>query len=166
VAAFLVSQALGWRLVPPTVYRTEAPLGPGALQAFIYRPPNSYLLNLSAKDRTALKRVALFDLLTNNADRQPLHLLRDHSGELWSIDHGLCFNSRFALRTFIWELDGQPIPENLLDDVAGFRQRLDSDQPMIAALHALLAPPEMAALRRRADALLAARRYVALYHLP
>jgi hypothetical protein len=164
VAAFLVSQALGWPLVPPTVYRTEAPLGPGALQVYINRPPDFYLLNFSVKDMPALKRVALFDLLTNNADRKPAHLRPGNSGELWSIDHGLCFNSRFALRTFIWELDGQPIPENLLDDVAGFRQRLDSDQQMIAALSALLSPSEMAALRRRADALLAARRY-ALYHL-
>ena len=166
VAAFLVSQALGWRLVPPTVYRTEAPLGPGALQVYIHKPSNYYFLDFSAKDRPALERVALFDLLINNADRKPLHLLPGNSGELWSIDHGLCFNSRFALRTFIWEPDGQPIPKNLLDDVAGFRQQLDADQPMIAALNALLAPPEMAALRRRADALLAARRYVALYHLP
>jgi uncharacterized repeat protein (TIGR03843 family) len=166
VAAFLVSEALGWHLVPPTVYRTQAPLSPGALQVYIHKPSNYYWLDFSAKERPALKRVALFDLLTNNADRKRSHLLPGNSGELWSIDHGLCFNPRFALRTFIWEFDGQPIPENLLDDVAGFRQRLDSDQPMIAALNALLAPPEMAALRRRADALLAARRYVALYHLP
>jgi hypothetical protein len=165
VAAFLVSQALGWCLVPPTVYRTQVPLGPGALQVYIHKPSNDYWPNFSTKDRPALERVALFDLLTNNADRKPRHLLPRNSGELWSIDHGLCFNSRFALRTFIWEFDDQPIPENLLDDVTGFRQQLDSDQPMIAALNALLSPPEMAALRRRADALLAARRYF-LYHLP
>jgi hypothetical protein len=165
VAAFLVSQALGWCLVPPTVYRTQAPLGPGALQVYIHTPSNDYWPNFSTKDRPALERVALFDLLTNNADRKPAHLLPGNSGELGSIDHGLCFNSRFALRTFIWEFDGQPIPENLLDDVAGFRQQLDPDQPKIAALNALLAPPEMAALRCRADALLAVRRYF-LYHLP
>jgi uncharacterized repeat protein (TIGR03843 family) len=165
-AAFLVSEALGWHLVPPTVYRTEAPLGPGAIQVYINTPPSSYHLRFTAKDIPALKRVALFDLLTNNADRKQSHLLPGNCGGLWSIDHGLCFHKRFKRRTFIWDFDDKPIPENLLNDVAGFRQRLDSDQQMIAALNALLSPSEMAALRRRADALLAARRYVALYSFP
>jgi hypothetical protein len=163
VAAFLVSEALGWHLVPPTVYRTEAPLGPGALQVYIHKPSNYYLLDFSEQDRPALKRVALFDLLTNNGDRKRAHLLPGDSGKLWSIDHGLCFNQPFLVRTFveeILELDGQPIPEDLLDDVASFRQRLDSDQPLIAALNALLAPPEMAALHSRADRLLTSRRYI------
>lgn len=162
VAAFLVSEALGWHLVPPTVYRIEAPLGPGAIQVYINKPPTFYYLKFTAKDIPALKRVALFDLLTNNADRKQSHLLPGNCGGLWSIDHGLCFHKQFKLRTFIRDFDGKPIPENLLNDVAGFRQRLDSDQQLIAALDALLAPPEMAALRCRTDELLASRRYVAL----
>lgn len=164
VAAFLVSQTLGWHLVPPTVYRTEAPLGPGALQVLVNRSPNPDLLNSSARGKAALKRVALFDLLTNNADRKPIHLLPGDFDELWSIDHGLCFHRLSGLRTFIWEFDSQPIPEDLLDDVAGFRRRLESDRQMIAGLNALLSPPEMAALRRRADELLTLRRYVDRLH--
>jgi hypothetical protein len=163
IAAFLVSEALGWRLVPPTVYRAEAPLGPGSLQVYICKR-RPYCLKFPAEDIPALKRVALFDLLANNADRKPVHILPGNPGELWSIDHGLCFHRVSALRTFICEFDGQPISENLLNDVAGFRQRLDSDRSLIAALAALLSPPEMAALRRRADELLTLRRYVTRLH--
>lgn len=170
VAAFLVSEALGWHLVPPTVYRTEAPLGSGSLQVYIHKPPNYYLLDLSAQDGPALKRVALFDLLANNGDRKRGHLLPSGPGKLWSIDHGLCFNRPFVVRTLdlpeIMELDGRPIPDDLLDDVAGFRQRLDSDGPLIAALDALLVPPEIAALRSRADRLLTSRRYGVLHSFP
>jgi len=117
------------------------------------------LVGFSAGDRLALQRVALFDLLTNNADRKREHLLPGNSGRLWSIDHGLCFHQRLQVRTFIREFDGQPIPEDLLGDVAAFRQRLESDQHGTAALATLLSAPELAALRCRANQLLASRRY-------
>jgi hypothetical protein len=163
-AAFLVSEALGWHLVPPTVYRDEAPLGPGALQVYVNKPSDYYLPDFLERDRTALERVALFDLLTNNADRKRAHLLPGNSGRLWSIDHGLCFHQRLLVRTFIEEFDGQPIPEDLLGDVAAFRGWLESDQQMAAALTTLLSAPEMAALRCRADQLLTSKRYAGYPH--
>jgi uncharacterized repeat protein (TIGR03843 family) len=159
VAAFLVSEALGWHFVPPTVYRTKAPYGPGSLQIYIHRSPDSCHLEFTGKDISGLERVALFDMLTNNADRKPGHLLPGNPGGLWLIDHGLCFHQRPILGTFLWKCEDRPIPQELLTDVAGFRQRLDSDSSLITALSAFLSPPEMSALHQRADQLLTTRRY-------
>jgi uncharacterized repeat protein (TIGR03843 family) len=162
VAAFLVSEALGWHFVPPTVYRSQAPDGPGALQLYIPTPPDFYHIKFNEQDLPALQRVALFDLLTNNADRKPAHLLAGNPGEVWSIDHGLCFHQQFALRTFLWEFEGKPIPQNLLNDVANVQQRLGTDRSFIVGLSAFLTPTEVSALRRRVDKLLTERRYVSL----
>jgi hypothetical protein len=159
VAAFLVSEALSWHFVPPTVYRTQAPYGPGSLQVYIDTSPDSSDLDFSGKDISGLDRVALFDMLVNNADRKPGHLRLGNTGGLWLIDHGLCFHWRRNLRTFLWKYGGKPIPQALLADVASFRQRLDSDSSLITALSAYLSPSEISALRKRADQLLTERRY-------
>jgi hypothetical protein len=158
VAAFLVSEALGWHFVPPTVYRTQAPRGPGSLQVYIHRSPDYCHLKFTWKDIPGLERVALFDMLTNNVDRKPGHLLVDPGG-LWLIDHGLCFRRLLNPDRFLWKWEGRPIPQELLTDVAGFRQRLDSDSSLVTALSAFLSPREIAALRQRADQLLTTRRY-------
>ncbi len=165
VAAFLVSEALGWRFVPPTVYRLQAAYGPGALQLYIPTPPDFYHLKFTPNDTPALRRVALFDWLINNADRKAGHILPGSSGELWLIDQGLCFHPQFKLKTFLGEFEGQAIPPDLLNDVAGFRQRLDSDYALVAAMGAFLAPPELSALRHRADKLLTMRLYLNAFQM-
>jgi uncharacterized repeat protein (TIGR03843 family) len=159
VAAFLVSEALGWGLVPPTVYRPDGPYGAGSLQTFIQADPEVHYFTLAEPDKPELRRIALFDLLINNADRKGGHLLKDLSGKIWVIDHGICFHAEKKLRTVIWDFAGEPIPENLLDDVAQFRARLKTEQDLKTAINSLLSPPEVAALGRRADRLVAARRY-------
>jgi len=159
VAAFLVSEALGWRLVPPTVYRPDGPYGPGSLQFFIQAEPEVHYFNLPDSDKPGLRRVALFDLLINNADRKGGHLLKDQAGKVWVIDHGICFHAEKKLRTVIWDFAGESIPDDLLADVAQLRDRLKSEHDLKTAINSLLSPLEVAALRRRADQVLSARCY-------
>lgn len=161
VAAYLVSEALGWCFVPPTVFRGEGPHGPGSLQYFIRAQPDFHYFNLTDEDRPQLRRVALFDLLINNADRKGGHLLKDQAGRLWLIDHGIAFHAQNKLRTVIWDFAGERIPEDLLADVSAFRSRLDQADELKDALTNLLDPLEIAALRRRTERVLVGRRFPA-----
>jgi hypothetical protein len=155
VAAFVVSEALGWHFVPPTVYRTEGPHGPGSLQFFVHTEPDCHYFTLSKEDKAEhLPRVALFDILVNNADRKGGHILKDTQGKLWLIDHGICFNAQPKLRTVVWDFNGEPIPEALLREMGAFRKKLDDEQALKQALTTLLAADEVASLRRRTDRLL------------
>ena len=147
VAAFAVSAALGWGLVPETILRDDAPFGPGSLQRFVEADFAQHYFTL-VKDQVwhdQLRRMAVFDLLVNNADRKSGHCLvaDDH---LWGIDHGLCFHVEPKLRTVIWDFGGTPIPEALRADAA----RVAADPP--AALAGLLNPAEIDTFARRAAA--------------
>ncbi len=160
VAAFLVSEALGWLFVPPTVYRTSGPHGAGSLQYFVDTEPDCHYFTLSKDDKEAqLPRVAVFDMLVNNADRKGGHILKDTRGKLWLIDHGICFNAQPKLRTVVWDFSGQAIPDEVLADVAAFRRQLDSGRPLAQGLSPLLTADEIHALRRRTDRVLSARRF-------
>jgi hypothetical protein len=117
VAAFLVSEVLGWSFVPCTVYREKGPLGPGSLQLYIEHDPEYHYFNFSDADRQQLRPVVLFDLLINNADRKGSHILKDSEGKFWLIDHGVCFHAEDKLRTVIWDFVGEPIPENLCANI-------------------------------------------------
>jgi len=149
-AAYLVSEALGWGFVPPTVYRRKGPLGPGSLQLFIPHQPEYHTFNFTPEDQERLRPVAVFDLLTNNADRKASHVLKDGEDRLWLIDHGLCFHLEEKLRTVIWEFAGQPIPSDLLPDLARLAEQLTPEQPLWLELKKLLRQSEIRALRRRA----------------
>lgn len=162
VAAFVVSEALGWNFVPPTVYRETGPYGPGSVQYFIQQADLDYhYFNLPEADRPRLRRVALFDVIINNADRKGGHLLKDKSDKLWLIDHGIGFHAQNKLRTVIWDFAGEPIPEDLLTETQEFRDRLECDEDLKTALNGLLDSLEVAALRRRVDKVLASRRFPA-----
>jgi uncharacterized repeat protein (TIGR03843 family) len=153
-AAYLISEALGWELVPPTVYREDGPYGPGSLQFFINHNPDYNYFNLREEDFQRLRPVVLFDLLINNADRKGSHLIFSAEGDLKLIDHGLCFNVEEKLRTVIWDFAGQAIPDDLRADLVELRGDLDSHSALVAALGELLAPEELSALSARADALI------------
>ncbi len=159
VAAYLTSEALGWAFVPPTVYRTNGPHGPGSLQYYVQAQPDCHYFTFSEAEKAELPRVALFDLLVNNADRKGGHILKDTHNKLWLIDHGICFNTQPKLRTVVWDFGGQAIPDPLLDDLAEFRKRLDDDKDLKEAFASLLSGAEINAVRRRADRLLAARKF-------
>jgi uncharacterized repeat protein (TIGR03843 family) len=108
VAAYLVSEQLGWRLVPPTLVR-EGPLGIGSLQLYVDADAEVTAFELLAAGNAALPRIAAFDVVTNNADRKAGHTLLGPDERVWAIDHGVCFHTEPKLRTVLWDLAGQPL---------------------------------------------------------
>ena len=150
VAAYLVSEALGFHIVPFTTLRQDGPHGAGSLQQFIEYDPNYHYFNFSDEDRQCLRPLALFDLLVNNADRKGGHIFFEKgTHQLYAIDHGICFHAEDKLRTVLWDFSGQKIPENLLE-----RLRLVNGRRLLADLKPYLSPEEISALRARAEALL------------
>lgn len=149
-AAYRVSEALGWRLVPPTVYRQQAPIGPGSLQLFVEHDPEYHYFNFNEADRQRLRPVALFDLLVNNADRKGSHVLLSPDDHLWLIDHGLCFHREDKLRTVIWDFAGEPIPENLCAALSRFAEALNPGSDLFIELRRWINTDEINALARRA----------------
>jgi len=158
VAAYLVSQALGWNFVPLTVLRQDGPLGPGSLQQFVEYDPNEHYFTFKDLDRERLRPVALFDLLINNADRKGSHVLLEiGTNRIWLIDHGLSFHVEDKLRTVIWDFAGEDIPPELLSALEDLRPALSRTSGLRAALQPYLSPEEIAALAARADRILEAR---------
>ena len=152
-AAYLLSESLGWGLVPPTVIREEAPLGVGSLQWLIECDFQEHYFTLFAdapETHRVLARIALFDYVTNNTDRKSGHVLRGDDGRVWGIDHGLCFSAAFKLRTVIWDFAGESIPDALLEDIAPLAE---AAPPEVAGL---LDVDEVTALQRRVQRLLRA----------
>jgi uncharacterized repeat protein (TIGR03843 family) len=154
VAAYLVSEALGWRLVPPTVYRIGAPLGPGSIQLYINHDPEYHYFTFSESDRQRLRPSVLFDLCINNADRKGSHVLIDSDGHLWLIDHGVCFHEEDKLRTVIWDFIGEPIPPPLAEDLKSLANQIDSKQAIYQHLEPYLEVGEIAATSIRIRKLL------------
>lgn len=153
-AAFLVSEVLGWHLVPPTVLR-EGPHGMGSLQLFVEHDPQQHYLTFQGSFTRQVQQIALFDLLINNADRKSGHVLLGDNGRLWAIDHGVCFHSDYKLRTVIWEFAGEPIPAGLLADLGTLRNWLvDCQDNGCAELRKLLSKVEIEAVIRRIDQLI------------
>jgi len=159
VAAYLLSENLGWDLVPPTVFRRKAPLGRGALQIFVDHDPNQHYFSFDEKIHQRLKPVVLFDLILNNADRKGGHILLDESNHLWLIDHGTTFHTEFKLRSVVWEFAGQEIPDHLLSDIQRLDQDLVNKANLIKGLHQFLSESELHALQTRVHILLQLRTF-------
>jgi uncharacterized repeat protein (TIGR03843 family) len=155
-AAFVVSEALGWSLVPPTVLR-DGPYGLGSVQLYVDADPDEHFFYLRDRFPTEFMRVALFDVLVNNADRKGGHCLRDGFGHIWCIDHGLTFNSQPKLRTVIWDYAGQSIPPDLLEDLSTFKEQLAHPNGVRSTLERLLSGREMKRFERRLHHLLESR---------
>lgn len=156
VAAFELAQGLGWDLVPETVLRHDAPLGEGSLQRFVDADFEQHYFTIleGGGHHCELRRMAVFDLVANNADRKGGHCLLDYSGHLWGIDHGLCFHPQPKLRTVIWDFAGEKIPTKLIDDLAGFAER-----PLPEGLANLLSSDERRALAGRIGSVVRRRRF-------
>ncbi|RLT39117.1 MAG: SCO1664 family protein [Chloroflexi bacterium] len=157
VAAYDFAQLLGWPIVPPTVLRADGPRGAGSLQLFIEHDPSQHYFELREGDAhdEALVRMAVFDLLANNADRKGGHVLLDPDGRLWGIDNGLCFHEDEKLRTVIWDYAGTRIPETWLESVACARDAIASGASDAERLLVPLTSAERRALIGRCAALLA-----------
>lgn len=159
-AAYLVSEALGWQLVPPTVLR-NGPHGFGSVQLFIDNDADQHFFTFREDVSCCeqLQRMALFDLITNNADRKSGHCLRDKNGHVWAIDHGITFNADYKLRTVIWDFAGQPIQLQMLEDLKRLRSQLEPDQALGKALYKLLDDAEVRAFIKRLDGLIKIKRF-------
>jgi uncharacterized repeat protein (TIGR03843 family) len=155
LAAYHLSEALGWDLVPLTI-RREGPYGDGSLQAFVQADFSQHYFTLyeDAAHHARLRRLCAFDIVANNADRKSGHCLLGPDGVIYAIDNGLCFNVAPKLRTVIWEFADEPLPA---DVVAGLTSLARQGLPK--GLAALLEPEERSALLARARALLDAGRF-------
>ncbi|HEX8771136.1 MAG TPA: SCO1664 family protein [Acidimicrobiales bacterium] len=149
-AAFVVSDYLGWDLIPETVVR-EGPFGPGSLQRFVDADFSQHYFTLLERPEhhDALKAICTLDLLINNGDRKSGHCLISEEGSVFAIDHGLCLHAEYKLRTVIWDFAGQPIAPERLAAVG----RLADEPP--GGLGELLTSDEIDALARRAAAVVA-----------
>ncbi len=148
VAAYLVSEHLGFHIVPFTTLREEGPYGAGSLQQLIEYDPEYHYFNFTEADKQLLRPVVLFDWLCNNADRKGSHVLFENgTHKLYAIDHGICFHEENKLRTVLWDFAGQKIAGSLLAPLSGIKSLLPSLEPY-------LTPRELSALCTRADSIL------------
>jgi uncharacterized repeat protein (TIGR03843 family) len=152
VAAYELSEALGWDLVPLTL-RRDGPLGIGSVQRFIDADFEQHYFTLleDEANHDQLRAMCAFDIVGNNTDRKSGHCLLGLDGRIRGIDHGLMFHHEFKLRTVIWEFGGEPIPASLLAPIDALAEGGLPD-----ALASLLDPFERDALRTRARALVRA----------
>jgi uncharacterized repeat protein (TIGR03843 family) len=118
-AAYELSVLLGWGIVPETVVRVDGPLGTGSYQRFVPADFSEHYFTLleDPARHDALRVIAAFDLVANNADRKSGHCLLGDDGRIWAIDQGLCFHVDHKLRTVMWDFGDQPIPAPLLEDL-------------------------------------------------
>ena len=148
VAAYIVSESLGFHFVPFTTLRDDGPFGAGSLQQYIEHDPNYHYFNFLPEDKELLRPVVLFDLLINNADRKGGHVFfSTDSHQLFAIDHGICFHEEDKLRTTLWDFGGQPIPDDL-------KSRIILNSNLLADLEPYLSPNEITALQSRAESIL------------
>jgi uncharacterized repeat protein (TIGR03843 family) len=153
VAAFVLARALGWPRVPPTVLR-DGPFGPGSVQRFISFDPAEHFFTMELERADVFRRVAMFDIAANNADRKGGHCLLGEDGNVWVIDHGVCFAVEPKLRTVIWSFVDEPLPPDAVDDLTRVRKDLASGADTRRALEELLAHDEVEAIGARIDDLL------------
>ncbi|WP_443055061.1 SCO1664 family protein [Streptomyces sp. NBC_00691] len=178
VAAYEISEAMGWGLVPPTVLR-DGPYGEGMVQLWIEADPQARLLALTEddeagegwkavgpaqvdEDRTALlvhadtpdlRRLAVLDAVINNGDRKGGHLLPAPGGHLYGIDHGVTFHVDDKLRTLLWGWAGEELPAEAAGVLDALGRSLAPGEPLAARLAELLTDAEVAAVRARVEAL-------------
>jgi uncharacterized repeat protein (TIGR03843 family) len=179
LAAYTVSEAAGWHVVPRTVER-DGPFGRGMCQEWIEESELSEAVTvlrelggdeaeqwcpvlavrlsdgsegvLAHRDASALRRIALFDAVVNNADRKGGHLLPLADGTVLGIDHGLTFHTEDKLRTLLWGFADRPLEPGERAEL----ERLRGDEQLAAELSRLLSPEELAAFHERIEALLRA----------
>jgi hypothetical protein len=161
VAAYLVSEAAGWGIVPPTVMRFDAPHGPGSLQLFIEHDPERHYFVLMHERGPEMATFAAFDIVINNADRKGGHVIEGPDGRLYGVDHGLSFNVEHKLRTVIWAFAEDEIEEQLMIQLRALSKALEPRTDLSARLDELLSPAETAETRARLQMLIRSARFPA-----
>jgi len=149
-AAWHVSEVTGWSIVPPTLVR-DGPAGQGMVQLWIEADDDTDILRMILTRDDRLRRMAVFDVLVNNADRKGGHLLVTTDG-VHGCDHGICFSTEPKLRTVLWGWRGEP----LLDEERDMLERVCTslDGSLSERLAPLLDVDEIEAIRSRATHLL------------
>jgi uncharacterized repeat protein (TIGR03843 family) len=153
VAAFAVSRAAGYGIVPPTVLR-DGPWGEGMLQLWIEADEGADPVALVVDADPRLRSIAVFDAAVNNTDRKAGHLIVVPGGHVYGVDHGVTFSPVPKLRTVLWAWRGEAFSEEEAARLRVLREGLDG--ALGEDLRALLDPIEVAATARRVDRLLAA----------
>jgi hypothetical protein len=157
VAAYLVSEALGWAIVPPTLLR-DGPFGEGMVQAVVDADETVDVVAMVLGDDPRLRRMATFDAIVNNTDRKGGHILPVDGGRLIrGVDHGVCFSTEPKLRTVLWGWRDQPFETDELHGLGRIREALAGD--LGPSLRALLADEEVDATAERVETLLATGRF-------
>lgn len=151
VATYLVSAATGWRVVPPTILR-DGPFGPGMVQLWVDGDPTVDLIELARSDRPALRRMAVLDVVVNNADRKGGHLIPMPDGHVYGVDHGICFSTAPKLRTLLWRWAGRTLNEEAVETLERLSVELNAD--LGDALEDHLTVAEVRQTRRRVADLL------------
>ena len=154
VSAYLVSQATGWDVVPPTVMR-DGPYGTGMCQLWVDVDETVDLQALARSEHPDLRRMAVFDAVVNNADRKGGHLLPREDGRVQGVDHGICFSDQDKLRTLLWQWRGDPLTDEAVEVLSRLRAELEG--PLGEQLHSMLTVREVAATVARTDRLLTSR---------
>ncbi len=155
VAACVVDRAVGLGMVPTTIVRDDLEHGIGAVQAFVPHDPGDHYFALRDTGElvASLRRMVVFDLLLDNADRKGGHLLVDRRGAepvLRLIDHGVCFHTEPHLRTVAWDFAGEDVRDRERALGADLVALLDDDDEAVAPLHDLLSAREVERLHERA----------------
>ncbi|MCU1643839.1 MAG: hypothetical protein JWN03_4114 [Nocardia sp.] len=178
VASYVVSEALGWGVIPETVLR-DGPYGPGMVQRWIdsidegpelvdlvavgeipegYREvlraldPSGHPVSLVHADDPRLLRMAVLDVLINNADRKGGHVLSGDDGRVYGVDHGICLNTEPKLRTVLWGWAGETLADELLTDITVLVKAISGE--LGGRLSELITDAEVEALAARGQALL------------
>jgi hypothetical protein len=152
VAAYEISDALGWQIVPDTVLR-DGPAGIGMVQRFVEHDPDDHYFTLLEDYGEDFRRMAAFDVVINNTDRKGGHCLRDSKGRIFGIDHGVAFHAQWKVRTVIWDFGGEPLPPRVREDLECFADKFASGA-LDARLRPLLDRFELDAVQARVHRLL------------
>jgi hypothetical protein len=152
VSAYLVSEATGWQLVPPTVLR-DGPFGPGMCQLWVDTDESVDLQRLARSAHPDLQRMVVLDAVINNADRKGGHLLPTPGGRVYGVDHGVCFSTEDKLRTLLWQWRGLPLTDEAIEVLSRLRAELEG--PLGEQLHEHLTRREVRRTITRVDRLLA-----------
>ena len=156
VAAYRVSEAFGWEIVPDTVLR-DGPLGVGSVQRFVDHDPEEHYFTLLETHAPELRRFGVLDIVINNTDRKGGHCLLGEDGHVWGIDHGVTFHEHWKLRTVIWDFAGDKLTSVERDGLECVVRALDG--ALGDELADLLSPAEIVATHARAQHLLERGRF-------
>lgn len=164
VAAYEVSAATGWGIIPPTVLRDEAPFGPGMVQLWVHGDEDVDLIDLINAMGEPLRRMAVLDAVINNSDRKGGHIIARPAAvgsaadadlsdvEVWGVDHGVSFSVEDKLRTVLWHWAGDPLSDDATATLHRLLDELDDELGERLAEHLTLS--EVRATRARIEALL------------